>query len=65
MQTYDGVDPYVSDPLKPFTDKADDFLRSHAGTSYKSFLRRARPEEFTENDFGKLPDKKKLRKRLF
>lgn len=65
MQIYDEIDPYKRDPLKPITDKADDFLRRHAGISYISFLRQAKPEGFTENDFGKLPEEKNLRRRLF
>jgi len=65
MQRYDAIDPSKKDPLKPIRDRADGFLRGHAGISYESFLRQAKPEEFTENDFGTLPKKKNLRRRLF
>ena len=65
MQIFDGIDPYVKNPLNVITDKADAFLRRHAGISYEDFLMQAKPETFTENDFGDLPDKKKLRRRLF
>ncbi len=65
MQIYDGVDPYEKDALKSITDKADSFLKRHAGISYDDFLRQSNPEIFTENDFGKLPEGKNLRRRLF
>jgi hypothetical protein len=65
MQTYDGADPYKKDALKGITDKADAFLKRHAGISYEDFLRQSKPETFTENDYGKLPERKNLRRRLF
>jgi hypothetical protein len=65
MQTYDAIDPYKKNPLKEITDKADAFLRRHANISYEDFLRQAKPEDFTGNDYGKLPAKRNLRRRLF
>ena len=65
MQIFDSINPYKKDPLRPITDKADAFLKRHAGISYKSFLSQSKPEEFSENDYGKLPEKRNLKKRLF
>jgi len=65
MQTYDKADPYKKDALKEMNDKADAFLRRHAGISYEYFLRQSKPETFTENDYGNLPERKNLRRRLF
>lgn len=65
MQAYDGTDPYKKDALKDLDNKADSFLRRHAGISYKDFLRQSRPETFTENDYGSLPERKNLKRRLF
>src|SRR3989344_8020996 len=65
MQTYDEADPYKKDALKEITNKADAFLKRHAGISYENFLRQSKPETFTENDYGSLPERKNLRRRLF
>ena len=65
MQAYDSTDPYKKDALRSITDKADSFLRRHADISYEDFLRQANPDEFTENDYGNLPQRKNLRRRLF
>jgi len=61
MQTYDAI----KDALKEITNKADAFLRRHVKISYEDFLKQVKPEEFTGNDFGNLPAKRKLRRRLF
>lgn len=65
MQKYDEADPYKNDALKDITDRADSFLKRHAGISYEDFLRQSKPETFTENDYGSLPERKNLRRRLF
>ena len=65
MQDYDLIDPHAIDALKPLTDKADAFLKRHAGISYQDFLRQSRPEDFVGNDYGKLPPRRNLRRRLF
>jgi competence CoiA-like predicted nuclease len=57
MQIYDGADPYKKDALKGITDKADAFLKRHAGISYEDFLRQSKPETFTENDYENLPER--------
>ena len=65
MQLYDSLDPYGKNALNPLTDKADAFLRRHANITYADFLKQAKPDRFTGNDYGKLPDRKNLRERLF
>ena len=45
--------------LKDMTDKADSFLRRHAGISYENFLMQSQPETFTENNYGNLETDKK------
>lgn len=65
MQAYDESNPYLKDSLRGITDKADSFLRRHADMSYEDFLRQSKPETFTENDYGNLPERKNLRRRLF
>jgi|TARA_B100000315_G_C14474957_1_gene540168 hypothetical protein len=65
MQAYDGADPYKKNSLNEITDKADAFLRRHTGINYEDFLRQSKPETFTENDYGNLPERKNLRRRLF
>ncbi len=65
MQIFDSIDPYKMNALVPLTNKADAFLRKHAGISYEDFLRQAKPEDFTGNDYGSLPEKRNLRRRLF
>ncbi len=65
MKLYDSIDPYKKGALKPITDKADSFLMRHSGISFEQFLRKSNPEEFIDEDFGELPKKKNLRRRLF
>ena len=65
MQIYDGINPYVLDALRPLITKADSFLRRHAHMSYEEFLKRSKPETFTKSDYGILPAKKNLKRRLF
>jgi hypothetical protein len=65
MQAYDSIDPYKKDALKSITDKADSFLIRHAEISYEDFLKQSNSDEFNTNDYGNLPKRKNLRKRLF
>ena len=66
MHEYGAINPYQGKScLTSFITKADAFLQRHASLTYETFLKQAKPEEFTTDDYGILPDKKRLKIRAF
>jgi hypothetical protein len=61
---FKNVNPYTPDPLKPYMDKADQFLIRHTGRSYQDLLRNIDATPFESADFELLP-KQGLKKMLF
>ncbi len=61
MQTYKVADTHKKDALRRITEKADFFLRRHAGISYENFLRQSQPETFTDNEYRNLePEERRV-----
>ncbi|MEK6950242.1 MAG: hypothetical protein AABX13_00775 [Nanoarchaeota archaeon] len=61
---FDTVNPYSPQPLKPYLDKADSFLRRHAGISYEELLRQVNPATL-EGGYYDLLTKDSLKRKLF
>ncbi|MEK6936593.1 MAG: hypothetical protein AABW58_00820 [Nanoarchaeota archaeon] len=64
LNFFESVDTRKPEPFKPYLDKADKFLRKHAGISYEDFLNLTDAAQIQEDDFALLP-KDNLRRRLF
>jgi len=64
MDFFTTVNPYTPNPLKPYLDKADTFLRKYAGIGYRQFLQRTNPKTLKGDDFD-LAAKTGLKKKLF
>lgn len=58
MIAYDWLDPFKKNALESFIQKADAFLQRHTGMDYAAFLKQAKPETFTQEDYENLPPKK-------